>query len=380
MEDMHAPEEAPKPKEEPQEQEKTHDQRLRRGKWTVSRLARVQSCLLELWLMDEWFSLGLLGRMRGCAVWQAEEEEYTSKIIRYFNRGLLRLPEGTTLRSYLAEQLMCDPMRITKKYSGPHCLGKRVFHPCEQKAATAAEMDAAAKELEVLHKRFLHRLRNGSPREESRLRPVLPDENLVEDTPPKETSKPVPSSKELAAQQHQARVALLQALSARVAAQKQRMVEVPTTTQVTYTPYPLPGYSYTYTQAPSIVYSPPPPPPPPAPVYSYVVAVPSAHIPPPPPPPPATQYIYHAPPHIHAPTAGVTAVPVVPHGPGAVVKHARVLEVPGTTAIKRPRTVYAPAGTTLWDPVAEASAVRVAAPAAAAPTRVVYTYDPSVQR
>lgn len=32
-----------------------------------------------------------------------------------------------TLRGYLAEKLNCDPMRITKKYAGAACLGKRTF-------------------------------------------------------------------------------------------------------------------------------------------------------------------------------------------------------------------------------------------------------------
>jgi len=36
---------------------------------------------------------------------QHEEEEYTQSIIDYFNTGLLSLPEGTTLRAYLAENL-----------------------------------------------------------------------------------------------------------------------------------------------------------------------------------------------------------------------------------------------------------------------------------
>ena len=36
---------------------------------------------------------------------QAEEEDYTQRIIEYFNTGVLPLPEGTTLRAYLAERL-----------------------------------------------------------------------------------------------------------------------------------------------------------------------------------------------------------------------------------------------------------------------------------
>ena len=63
---------------------------------------------------------------------QIEEEEYTNKIIHYFSVGLLNLPEGMTLRSYLAEKLNCDPMRITKKFAGASCLGKRDYRACDQ--------------------------------------------------------------------------------------------------------------------------------------------------------------------------------------------------------------------------------------------------------
>ena len=37
--------------------------------------------------------------------WTLEEETYANKIILYFNKGLLSIPAGTTLRSYLSEKL-----------------------------------------------------------------------------------------------------------------------------------------------------------------------------------------------------------------------------------------------------------------------------------
>ena len=37
--------------------------------------------------------------------WTAEEESYASKIIQLFNRGILSIQSGTTLRSYLSEKL-----------------------------------------------------------------------------------------------------------------------------------------------------------------------------------------------------------------------------------------------------------------------------------
>ena len=37
--------------------------------------------------------------------WTPEEEVYANRIISYFNRGMLNIPAGTTLRSYLSEKL-----------------------------------------------------------------------------------------------------------------------------------------------------------------------------------------------------------------------------------------------------------------------------------
>lgn len=38
-------------------------------------------------------------------MFQLEEEEYTARIIHYFNLGLLTLPEGQTLRSYISKRV-----------------------------------------------------------------------------------------------------------------------------------------------------------------------------------------------------------------------------------------------------------------------------------
>jgi hypothetical protein len=90
-----------------------------------------------------------------------EEEEYTSRIIHYFSTGLLTLPEGATLRSYLADKLNCDPMRITKKYAGASCLGRRVYHFRDRVHPTIAEIQVAKAELDHLEQRFRLRIEGG---------------------------------------------------------------------------------------------------------------------------------------------------------------------------------------------------------------------------
>jgi hypothetical protein len=89
---------------------------------------------------------------------QVEEEEYTSRIIQQFSTGLLTLPEGATLRSYLADKLNCDPMRITKKFTGACCLGRRVYHLRDRPRATPAEIEMAKAEVDHLEQRFLLRV------------------------------------------------------------------------------------------------------------------------------------------------------------------------------------------------------------------------------
>jgi hypothetical protein len=75
--------------------------------------------------------------------WTSEEEAYVARVIQDFNSGFLDAPAGTTLRTYLSEKLQCDPMRITKKFTGDACIGKRVFHPAVRSPSNAASIDKA---------------------------------------------------------------------------------------------------------------------------------------------------------------------------------------------------------------------------------------------
>ena len=116
---------------------------LRRGKWTVRQVGptRAMACGFA--------GIGIVkiaSLMFPCFFvffFQVEEEEYTSRVIQDFNSGFLNAPAGTTLRSYLSDKLQCDPMRITKKFTGESCIGKRVFHPAVRSPANAAAIDKA---------------------------------------------------------------------------------------------------------------------------------------------------------------------------------------------------------------------------------------------
>jgi hypothetical protein len=65
------------------------------------------------------------------------------------------------MRSYLADKLNCDPMRITKKYAGASCLGRRVFHFRDRAQPTISEIHLAKAELDHLEQRFRMRVEEG---------------------------------------------------------------------------------------------------------------------------------------------------------------------------------------------------------------------------
>lgn len=93
--------------------------------------------------------------------WTLEEENYTNKIIEMFNNSLLQLPSesnGITLRTYLAEKLNCDPMRITKKYAGASCLGKRVYHATLNNKANSEVLAKVQAELAELEMKFKEKI------------------------------------------------------------------------------------------------------------------------------------------------------------------------------------------------------------------------------
>jgi hypothetical protein len=65
------------------------------------------------------------------------------------------------MRSYLADKLNCDPMRITKKYAGASCLGRRVHQFRDRHTPTITEIQLAKAELDHLEQRFRMRVEEG---------------------------------------------------------------------------------------------------------------------------------------------------------------------------------------------------------------------------
>ncbi|KAF4316940.1 hypothetical protein JM18_007768, partial [Phytophthora kernoviae] len=97
--------------------------------------------------------------------WTRAEEDYAAATISYFCDGLLAIQYGTTLRGYLAQQLHCDPMRISKKllpgsvFAGIKInpkIGRRAYYPCAQDSPAAARSkESAACHLTSLRQAFI---------------------------------------------------------------------------------------------------------------------------------------------------------------------------------------------------------------------------------
>ncbi|KAG2824794.1 hypothetical protein PC111_g9672 [Phytophthora cactorum] len=104
--------------------------------------------------------------------WTAEESAYCDRLIEEFKKGNLPLAEGTTLRTFLSKLLNCDPMRISKKYTGDQCIGKIIFRRREDEVSKD-DMENIRKDLAELEKTYLEREQYNQRRREKRLESEL---------------------------------------------------------------------------------------------------------------------------------------------------------------------------------------------------------------
>ena len=94
--------------------------------------------------------------------WTPEELAYAARVSDLYRRGVLpNCPEGITLRVLLAKLLNCQPMRVSKKYSGEAWAthGKRPYTPARFRAAPD---ESALTELWALEQSFHRSLRPGA--------------------------------------------------------------------------------------------------------------------------------------------------------------------------------------------------------------------------
>ena len=98
---------------------------------SVSDAGLAKSCSLEAATVAAAAAAAASGAMSGQPSfrkgrWTPTEEAYTLRLMAEFKNGRLPppIPEGTTLRQFLAQALNCDPLRISKKFAGAAQIGK----------------------------------------------------------------------------------------------------------------------------------------------------------------------------------------------------------------------------------------------------------------
>lgn len=118
--------------------------------------------------------------------WTEEESRYAAQLTNYFKEGLLPLERGTMLRLYLSQKLNCEPMRITKKFTGGECIGKQVFRPCSPTPESRVRIMQAQLELVALEAAFIKRVK------ENREDPPVPTDEFDVRSSSSHRSRPVP--------------------------------------------------------------------------------------------------------------------------------------------------------------------------------------------
>jgi len=86
---------------------------------------------------------------------------YVNRLIAEFQSGQLPVTGTTTLRTFLARLLHCDPMRISKKFARQHRIGKQVYYQRVHKGMhTRTPKEARAVFDELAEVRFVLFLKN----------------------------------------------------------------------------------------------------------------------------------------------------------------------------------------------------------------------------
>lgn len=77
--------------------------------------------------------------------WTKEEQDYVACLVDGFKNGTLDIPDGTSLRFFIAAKLGCKPKRVSKKYERSGYNGKQVYR---------RDSNVPAKDLEVYRQRL----------------------------------------------------------------------------------------------------------------------------------------------------------------------------------------------------------------------------------
>ncbi|CAB9496810.1 RING [Seminavis robusta] len=90
--------------------------------------------------------------------WTDEEMAYAEGLIDEFREGNLALPDGTSLRQFLAKMLNCSPKRISKRYEGNNYSKGRKFYVKSAGQLGPAEAQLRRSNLQELERRHKQKL------------------------------------------------------------------------------------------------------------------------------------------------------------------------------------------------------------------------------
>ena len=88
-------------------------------------------------------------------LWTEAEERYARKLMEAFMGGLLPQHPRMTLRTYVANELRCDPMRISKKFSKESRVGKMHYPSVEDHTSATTLRQEMQHELELLRRAYV---------------------------------------------------------------------------------------------------------------------------------------------------------------------------------------------------------------------------------
>ncbi|KAE8877934.1 hypothetical protein PF005_g13893 [Phytophthora fragariae] len=94
-------------------------------------------------------------------IWSRAEEEHAAALVSYFLEGLLDLPEGMTLRKFLAEKLCCNRRRVSMKLGTESLAGQKIPRKVGASVFVAAQPPPSLEVREEVE-RVLAQLRDAS--------------------------------------------------------------------------------------------------------------------------------------------------------------------------------------------------------------------------
>lgn len=90
--------------------------------------------------------------------WSEEEMAYAEGLIDEFKAGNLALPDGTSLRQFLAKMLNCSPKRISKRYEGNNYSKGRKFYVKSNEKMDPMEAQSRRRRLNDLERQYKQKL------------------------------------------------------------------------------------------------------------------------------------------------------------------------------------------------------------------------------